>query len=64
MSEYFVAFKATIGSLLSMTGSEIYEADTAKEAMEKARLDFRTHLIAEGGDEEDAELTITEVRKV
>jgi len=67
MSEYLIKFKAVIPDNFlglfprTFTGSEVYEANSAKEAMQKARDEFKEIML---GYDEEIEFSITDVSKI
>ena len=63
MSEFFIKFKAHYGflNMMSIEGSEVYEADTAKKAQEKCIAEFKD---AAGIHEDEIQFIIEEIRKI
>lgn len=68
MNEYKVKIEAQTGSIIfreTFKGIEIYEAKTAKEALEKAKSELIGMLVAEGIDvDEDNVRIIYDVEKI
>lgn len=64
MSEYKVKLVAHLGILNVHRGIEVYEADSAKEAMEKARADIRENLDQHGITEDEVKIAIEDVTKL
>lgn len=67
MAEYFIKFRIPTGRLLPpyiLEGSEVYEAESAKEAIEKALEEYKKGLRGVGADYDDHPLNIEDVRKI